>query len=79
MIWDSSRFLGESINWCNHYNNRARRIELCSALTSLVRRSGRIAKQGRILDLPSDINRAKTFERYPCRRDTQQLMRFQGN
>ena len=37
------------------------------------------AKQGRILDLLSDINTAKTFERCPCRRDTQQLTRFQEN
>ena len=37
------------------------------------------AKQGRIFDPLSDINTAKTFERCPCRRDTQQLTRFQEN
>ena len=37
------------------------------------------AKEGRIFDPLSDINTAKTFERCPCRRDTQQLTRFQEN
>ena len=36
-------------------------------------------KQGRIFDPLSDINTAKTFERCPCRRDTQQLTRLQEN
>ena len=36
-------------------------------------------KQGRIFDPLSDINTAKTFERCPCRRDAQQLTRFQEN
>ena len=37
------------------------------------------AKHGRIFDPLSDINTAKTFELCPCRRDTQQLTRFQEN
>ena len=39
----------------------------------------KLLKQRRIYDPLSDINTAKTFERCPCRRDTQQLMRFQEN
>ena len=37
------------------------------------------SKTGRIFDPLSDINTAKTFQRCPCRRDTQQLTRFQEN